>query len=862
MEFYYSTSTVPHIDQLMFELEEEANKIDTYKLGMELELPSGISNRIRVNHKHSPRRALKSVLQKWLHSSPGCPSWDSVVAALKAVDKEPLARRIEMKYCKGENVLNFHLLFSFHCSFFPFLEKLKSIFKKAMKQGYVSCRFIVCLLTGIAGSGTSHVKSLLSRDDPPEIRHSTPLAEAPIRLISKSQGDISSATSIEWRKVLPEESKVLVASAINAGVPFGQPTSPLPASEEVIPPSSTDSASEKVIPPSSTDSASEKVIPPSSSHTTDSASEKVIPPSSSHTTDSASGKVISPSLPASSGSAIEPPAFLPGKDKVLNITTTSEVDQAPAAVYEEQVDSAYSDARIEELMKLISTSSGSKQLLEVDWVYLIDSGGQPQFSEILPAFVHNASAVIYVLKLNEQLSDHPTIEYYDERGNQLSSYTSVLTNEQILLRSTQVLQSRKCISKVNRPNIFIVGTHKDLEDTCSETRVKKNAMLQTTLLCQGSFQENLVFHDFGSQELLYPVNAKKPSEEDERVAEELRRVITSNEIPEKIPLPWFVFEQFVQEATKKKGVISTMECLEIAKKLSMEIEGFYAALEYFSRLNLLVYYPRLLPDAVFGHSQVVPNMVSKLVQHRHELLSTEDVSAEWIQFRDCGVLTADILSKKFPEHFVEGLFSPDDLLRILNGLLTTFPLNKKEYIMPCLLPVLSPEEMDNHHQSDLASPATPLLIKYPDQVIPSGIFVLLVSFLKNSLDWNLLMDVSSGRPLCLYRNCVKFNLSTDVEGKITLMDSFNYLEVRLDAPPCVCQTVCFEICTSIIMGLEKAADTLGYQNLKPQTGFQVAGDEWISSVYGELTEQQKLWFHPTMESAEQQGMLRMEQILE
>ena len=32
-----------------------------------------------------------------------------------------------------------------------------------------------------------------------------------------------------------------------------------------------------------------------------------------------------------------------------------------------------------EPVDLISQSSGSRKLLEVEWVYIVDSGGQPQF---------------------------------------------------------------------------------------------------------------------------------------------------------------------------------------------------------------------------------------------------------------------------------------------------------------------------------------------------------------------------------------------------------------------------------------------------------------------------------------------------
>ena len=40
-------------------------------------------------------------------------------------------------------------------------------------------------------------------------------------------------------------------------------------------------------------------------------------------------------------------------------------------------------------------------------------GGQSQFHEVLPAFIRNTTATIFVMKLSERLDEYPVIEYYD-----------------------------------------------------------------------------------------------------------------------------------------------------------------------------------------------------------------------------------------------------------------------------------------------------------------------------------------------------------------------------------------------------------------------------------------------------------------
>ena len=103
--------------------------------------------------------------------------------------------------------------------------------------------------------------------------------------------------------------------------------------------------------------------------------------------------------------------------------------------------------------------------MDVDFIYLVDSGGQPPFREMLPHFVQKASAIVLMQKLNERLDFKPTIRYREEGGKVGKGYTSQLTNEQILHQYIQAVQSHKS-------SVFVVGTHMDLEGKCKggETR--------------------------------------------------------------------------------------------------------------------------------------------------------------------------------------------------------------------------------------------------------------------------------------------------------------------------------------------------------------------------------------------------------
>ena len=83
----------------------------------------------------------------------------------------------------------------------------------------------------------------------------------------------------------------------------------------------------------------------------------------------------------------------------------------------------------QQLVQLVEKSKGSKCFLEL-WIHFIDSGGQPQFHEVLRAFIRNTTTTI---ELAKRLDEHPLIEYYDRRGELCGKpYSYALTNDLML----------------------------------------------------------------------------------------------------------------------------------------------------------------------------------------------------------------------------------------------------------------------------------------------------------------------------------------------------------------------------------------------------------------------------------------------
>ncbi len=240
---------------------------------------------------------------------------------------------------------------------------------------------------------------------------------------------------------------------------------------------------------------------------------------------------------------------------------------------------------------------------------------------------------------------------------------------------------------------------------------------------------------------------------------------------------------------------------------------------------------------------------------------SECYGSEWLKFRDQGIVTLGILTK-FPKYYVEGLFTPAELLKLLTAFMIAAPISpgSSEYVMPCLLLELASHELDKHRQLDPSSPAAPLLIQFPDKWVPAGVFIILTVYLQKVAGWRL--RLSSQKARCLHRNCVEFHLPTGHGGSVTLVDSFEYLEVHvLEASTLACQRACPRIARDILRGVGEVCDRLHYGTPQLKIAFfchtpssacsqvphlaEVVDDELVCSLSGrrsgELGSRDRVW---------------------
>ena len=671
----------------------------------------------------------------------------------------------------------------------------KSLLEEALKHGSVECRTVVCLLVGVAGAGKTHMKHILLGKKLPKSRTSTPLAEKPVQAVRVC------ATNGKLQEVTPNQLDKRVANSVALGV------------------TKRTTFFHKILHCDCFENRNQ----------------------------------------------ISSPSHLVGRSR----SSYDTFERSPTRCC---CCSAPPDSELQEITKSLLDKTASRvsgasasqcRRLDDDWIYLIDSGGQIEFLEVLPAFLRHISVCLFFTKLSEMLSEHPKIEYFEDGQLVCKPTRCPFTNEEMLIRCVQMIQCTHQDGSTNQGSkLVMVGTHRDLEHKI-ESREKKNQTLRS-MLCP-DFDQSLVFRGQNMNEVIFPINAKNPGPQDHEVANELTDIIAktiSSLKPLKTPISWFQFEQLMQKLARgyRRRFLCWTECLQVARLLHLTKNTLNAALDHLASLGVIHYYPHLLPDVVFADPQFLLDKISELVKFHYKLKYTADpktpIGGEWREFRDDGYITLELL-EQFPESYTN-FFTAADFLKLLNDrLIITKLISGDKHFMPCLLRTMESQEVGRYR---VTSGVVPLAIHFSCKLVPHGVFCSLVAFLRSrSPCWNLsFCPEDNTKPLCLTRNCIKFQLPEDNPGSLTLIDAFSHFEVHVEASHDVCTRLCPLVWHTLVEGIQKAAETLNYQLVPklaflckhentrphialPNNAFTYWKCEQNKDTSGKLTKEHKVW---------------------
>ena len=375
----------------------------------------------------------------------------------------------------------------------------------------------------------------------------------------------------------------------------------------------------------------------------------------------------------------------------------------------------------------------SRQLSQSTWIYVLDSGGQPQFADVSRAFVRGNTVIVIVHKLTDRLSSKPIFQY-SINGKALTQPKELrMTNFQLITTYVRSISSAKLAvvdggDSESLPTFLIIGTYEDkmrgLEKLFHESLKKKNAQLIAALQ---QYKDQLIFYNESEQELIFPVD-NMCLKNRQNLSTLVRTYVIGHKkavIKKKVPIRWYVLESNIKEEGEKNdiGIVSQHQCQNIGNTLGMteaQIQGaiaFFKSLSVFLNFNTCSYLvftnPQYFLDALSNIIRIsFVDFPQKLLQkgkimppNAHRLLQEE------------GLFTIDLLDL-ISIQFAPGLFEKADLLCILCDLCIVAKVDRKESTYYFIPTALSPKHLTINEKEKFAKICEPLVLSFEQGVVP------------------------------------------------------------------------------------------------------------------------------------------------
>ena len=666
----------------------------------------------------------------------------------------------------------------------------QQIYKQEMERGHILLDLDKLLMFGMAGSGKTCSLAALLGLAPPDIRRSTPLMKRPIEVVFmdvdgekrwtiRTAGELQDKIAEVIRSRIPQQQTVAQSS--------GGPASP----DQQLP------------------------------HTTASQSAQPTPKKTSSSTSEVAGK--------STASSEKPRAR----------------EQQEA---EGRLDSLLQSSTVDEgFVSLINKAPSSLlPILRLRQFLVLDSGGQFELLEMMPVFLRGASKFVYVLKLNESLDERAMIRYFKD-GKLVWEYEAYMTNEASLRQCVRTMRSLNNKNPDIPPaKMLFLATHRDMVAQKKLPGVLDNLHKRLREILLPQFREQLIFRK--GEDFVFALNAAKPEKEDKECAESIRECLSEvgegGEGGKEVPLRWYALYQKLVEVANGLGkkVLPREQCQQVAESMEINYESCGEALNFFDGLNMLFYFPDILPQLVFMEPQMLLDKVSELVEetyHMRQGKKAQPILGDKLRFRDYAQVTEKFLGE-FKSHYEPPLFTPKELVTLLKGLLVFAEMSEDVYFMPCLLQVVDWEVVEEHRVSGEKA----LALHFPKSGPLMGMFCSTVAYLMSPdnchpCPWRVVQN-EAGAPECLRRNVIEFSVS-DYAGSVSLVDHFTHFELHLHTHPKKAPQLWKLAHDAVFAGLKKAGETIGYTNNTPVPAIVCPAHPHPAKPHPATVDKDKVW---------------------
>ena len=365
---------------------------------------------------------------------------------------------------------------------------------------------------------------------------------------------------------------------------------------------------------------------------------------------------------------------------------------------------------LEQALIMMRQAEVTKSIDSASFVYFTDTGGQPEFQELLPLMMSACNTIFIIFNLENDLDSKPPLEYLPSLDERPVYYESPFTVGEMLCQSLEGVPIMTCDE--DDQNMFLeesnavlfVGTHKD---TVSPQKIQETNQFLLDLIKETPQYKAHIVKYSSAGKIIFAVNNFSSLHNDEdffpirRVTENL--IYGDRSFKVKSPTSWLFLGIVLQKVSESQPIIALEQCKELARKCGISKSNIEMALKFLHlKIGAIRYYnTENLNTVVILKPQMIINLLSNLIKTNFRKSSDKRAI-----FTSQDIVEVVKESKHVGEEF---------LLCLTRDLLLSAPhpgttVQDPKHFLTCMLPVSKQDQHDN----------TSLLFTLKSLSLPSG----------------------------------------------------------------------------------------------------------------------------------------------
>ena len=451
-----------------------------------------------------------------------------------------------------------------------------------------------------------------------------------------------------------------------------------------------------------------------------------------------------------------------------------------------------------------------KEFEDVTLLNIVDTGGQPEYQDILPAILGGSGlSLLFFNLMQDPEKTYPVVYRHTEEGTQLREYHSNISTLEMLF---QVLATLTDTASEQHAAI-LVGTHLDQlmvrNEVDSFERKVVNALKETEFHKKDVIKS---FQAFGEERIVFPLDNMTGSQAEIKQLQRIINKVTEHFQCKLLPTSWLLFHLALRYQYEKKPGYCTMEqCKLLAARCGINEKDVPRVLSYFHKnFGTILYFPDVpcLKEVVICNPSIIFTAINSLVA---ESFTNNPLNPQISNnIRETGEIARTIIDRICASDTAGGTLPTYHIIELLkyHHLITeiqsTDPSEGMVLFMPCLLHYC--DEQETLKMLHELNPA-PLFIHFSCGYIPNGFFTGYIVGLAE--EWIL-------EPK-RYKNRVSFVIDKALVVRCTLTLHYNHIQVQVQAPLKENNKVCIRIRQTLLSVIDAMRKKFAYiKGIKPQ----------------------------------------------